>query len=208
MSDASDDAPESAAGSDPAAGGGVPSAEHPLPDDDELLEAAAIAEEDPVEVAGGETDAELHAEEDLFVDGTVGRSDLAAERDEYREAFMRVKADFDNYKKRSAKEHAERVARAAEQLVTELLPVLDACEAAIAQGATDVEPIAKSLLDVLEKAGMERMDPVGAPFDPELHEAVLHEPGDGGEPVVVETMRTGYVWKDRVVRAAMVKVRD
>ena len=121
---------------------------------------------------------------------------------------MRVKADFENYKKRSAKEHAERVARAAEQLVTELLPVLDGCDAAIAQGASDVEPIARSLLDVLEKSGLERLDPVGAPFDPELHEAVLHEPGDGGEPVVVETMRTGYAWKGRVVRAAMVKVRD
>lgn len=188
--------------------GAVPSAEHPLPDDDELLEAAAIAEEDPSEVVEGATPDELAVDEEIFVDGTFGRSDLAAERDEFREAFMRVKADFDNYKKRSAKEHAERVARAAEGLITNLLPVLDACDAAIGQGATDVEPIFKSMLDILEKEGLGRMDPVGAPFDPELHEAVLHEPGDGGEPVVVETMRTGYVWKDRVVRPAMVKVRD
>lgn len=185
----------------------VPATEPPVPDDDELLEAAAIAEENPAAVLDGDTEAELHADDEVVVGGRGG-SDLAAERDEFREAFMRVKADFENYKKRSAKEHAERVARAAEQLVTELLPVLDGCDAAIAQGASDVEPIARSLLDVLEKSGLERLDPVGAPFDPELHEAVLHEPGDGGEPVVVETMRTGYAWKGRVVRAAMVKVRD
>ncbi|MEZ5209145.1 MAG: nucleotide exchange factor GrpE [Acidimicrobiales bacterium] len=200
----SDDTTAGAAADEPP----VPATEPPLPDDDELLEAAAIAEENPAAVLDGDTEAELLADDEVVVDGSRGGSDLAAERDEFREAFMRVKADFENYKKRSAKEHAERVARAAEQLVTELLPVLDGCDAAIAQGASDVEPIARSLLDVLEKSGLERLDPVGAPFDPELHEAVLHEPGDGGEPVVVETMRTGYAWKGRVVRAAMVKVRD
>ncbi|MCB1250397.1 MAG: nucleotide exchange factor GrpE [Acidimicrobiales bacterium] len=200
----SDDTTAGAAADEPP----VPATEPPLPDDDELLEAAAIAEENPAAVLDGDTEAELLADDEVVVDGGRGGSDLAAERDEFREAFMRVKADFENYKKRSAKEHAERVARAAEQLVTELLPVLDGCDAAIAQGASDVEPIARSLLDVLEKSGLERLDPVGAPFDPELHEAVLHEPGDGGEPVVVETMRTGYAWKGRVVRAAMVKVRD
>ncbi len=200
----SDDTSAGAAADEPP----VPATEPPLPDDDELLEAAAIAEENPAAVLDGDTEAELHADDEAVLGGSRGGSDLAAERDEFREAFMRVKADFENYKKRSAKEHAERVARAAEQLVTELLPVLDGCDAAIAQGASDVEPIARSLLDVLEKSGLERLDPVGAPFDPELHEAVLHEPGDGGEPVVVETMRTGYAWKGRVVRAAMVKVRD
>ena len=200
----SDDTTAGAAADEPP----VPATEPPLPDDDELLEAAAIAEENPAAVLDGDTEAELHADDEVVVGGGRSGSDLAAERDEFREAFMRVKADFENYKKRSAKEHAERVARAAEQLVTELLPVLDGCDAAIAQGASDVEPIARSLLDVLEKSGLERLDPVGAPFDPELHEAVLHEPGDGGEPVVVETMRTGYAWKGRVVRAAMVKVRD
>ena len=207
------DAPsqDPAPSTDPASGApstAVPSGEHPLPDDDELLEAAAIAEEDPVAVAEGDTPRELHADEEVFVDGTLGRSEIATERDEFREAFMRVKADFDNFKKRSAKEHAERVARAAESLVSALIPVLDGCEAAIAQGATDVEPIVKQLLDVLEKEGLTLVDPVGAAFDPEQHEAVLHEPGDGGEPTVVETMRTGYAWKGRVIRPAMVKVRD
>ena len=85
--------------------------------------------------------------------------------------------------------------------------MLDACEAAISHGSTDVEPIYKSLLDVLEKAGLELIAPEGEPFDPTLHEAVMHEPGDGHESVVVEILRTGYSWKGQVLRPAMVKVR-
>ena len=78
-----------------------------------------------------------------------------------------MKADFENFKKRSDKQNADRVQRAAETLVTQLLPVLDASEAAINHGATEVEPIFKSLLDILEREGLERDDPVGQPFDPD-----------------------------------------
>ncbi|MEJ5254635.1 MAG: nucleotide exchange factor GrpE [Acidimicrobiales bacterium] len=173
--------------------------------DDELLEAAAVAEGEPATAAAPDEGAEA---EETFVDGTVGRSDLAAERDEYLEALQRVKAEFDNFKRRTSKERVELIDRANAQLAQKLLPVLDACEAAIGHGAEGIEPIYKKLLDTLEKEGLERMEPVGGPFDPNLHEAVLHEPGDGGEPVVVESMRTGYLWKGQVLRPAMVKVRD
>lgn len=184
--------------------------------DDELLEAAAVAEGEPAATAVPGEEAEAASagsdaaseEEAAFVDGTVGRSDLAAERDEYLEALQRVKAEFDNFKRRTSKERVELIDRANAQLVDKLLPVLDACEAALGHGAESVEPIYKSLLDTLEKEGLERMEPVDRPFDPNLHEAVLHEPGDGGEPVVVESMRTGYLWKGQVLRPAMVKVRD
>jgi len=169
--------------------------------DDEILEAEAVAEGGPV------------VDEQPFVDGTVGRSDLAAERDEYLEALQRVHAEFDNFKKRTARERSELTERAHAQLADRLLPVIDACEAAISHGASDVEPIYKALLDVLEKEGLERMAPEGEPFDPTLHEAVMHEPGDshdGGdrhEPVVADILRTGYSWKGQVLRPAMVKVR-
>jgi molecular chaperone GrpE len=134
---------------------------------------------------------------------------LVAERDEYRDALLRIKADFENYKKRVAKDQAATVERAAERLVADLLPVLDACEAAIGHGAADVEPIHKSLLDVLEKAGLTRVNPEGQAFDPNVHEAVMHEPGDDDTPetVVVANLRTGYLWNGRVVRPAMVKVK-
>ena len=143
------------------------------------------------------------------VTATGARETLVAERDEYRDALLRIKADFENYKKRVAKDQAATVERAAERLVTDLLPVLDACDAAIGHGATDVEPVQKSLLDVLEKAGLTRVNPEGQIFDPNIHEAVMHEPGDDDTPetVVVANLRTGYLWNGRVVRPAMVKVK-
>ena len=164
--------------------------------DEEMLEAAAVAEGEPSE--------ERHGDEDL-VDGAV--VDVAAERDEYLEALQRVKADFDNFKRRSARERLELIERANAALVDKLLPVLDACDAALAHGASDVEPIHKTLVEVLGKEGLERITPEGEPFDPNLHEAVAHEPGEGGEPVVVESLRPGYRWKGQVLRAAMVRVR-
>jgi molecular chaperone GrpE len=141
--------------------------------------------------------------------GASAGPEVVAERDEYRDAMFRVKADFDNYRKRVAKDHSAIIERAAEKLVGDLLPVLDACEAAIDHGSDDVQPIYKSLVDVLEKGGLERMVPEGQAFDPNLHEAVLHEAGDegGGEIVVLDSLRTGYLWNGRVVRPAMVKVR-
>jgi molecular chaperone GrpE len=176
------------------------------PSDDALLEAAAEAEGDP-SVAVDDTDVvDAELVDDPLAAGGEGR-DLAAERDEYREAFLRVKADFENFKKRSDKQNADRVQRAAETLVTQLLPVLDASEAAINHGATEVEPIFKSLLDILEREGLERDDPVGQVFDPTAHEAVMHEEGEGGDAVVTASLRTGYSWKGRVIRPAMVKVK-
>ena len=130
-----------------------------------------------------------------------------AERDEYRDALQRLKAEFDNYRKRTAKAEAETRERAAEDLVVSLLPVLDACDAAVVHDADDVGPISKMLLETLAKHGLEPMVVDGEPFDPMLHEAVLHEPGDADEPIVVESLRTGYLWKGRVLRPAMVKVK-
>ena len=97
-----------------------------------------------------------------------------------------------------------------EQLAAAILRTtsgLDACEAAIGHGSTDVEPIAKMLADLLGNEGLVRLTPANEPFDPNLHDAVMHEEGDGGEPIVIETLRTGYQWKTRVLRPAMVKVK-
>ena len=85
--------------------------------------------------------------------------------------------------------------------------MLDACEAAFNHGAKDVEPLWAALLSTLQKQGLEALDLLDQPFDPALADAVMHEPGDGGETVVIEVMRTGYKWKGRVLRAAMVKVK-
>ena len=131
---------------------------------------------------------------------------LLKERNEFKDIALRLQADFENYKKRVATQQADEVDRATGRIADSLLPVLDACEAAFAHGADGVEPIWSALIGALAKQGLVALDLVNKPFDPAVAEAVVHEEGDGGEPVVVEVLRTGYEWKGRVLRAAMVKV--
>ena len=137
------------------------------------------------------------------------RDESRGERDEYLDALRRNQADFENFRKRIMKQQADDVARAAESLVDKLLPVLDACDGAIHHGAAEVEPIFAALLGTLEKEGLERINPVGEEFDPNRHEAVMHDPaGEGDDKIVVtDVMRPGYGWKGRILRPAMVKVR-
>lgn len=169
----------------------------PGPDD-----LAAIVEQAAAAIHDGDT---VLAEEAGGIVHDVGQ--LRAERDEYLEALRRVKAEFENSKKRWDRERSEVVARAAARLAEQLLPVLDACEVAVAQGAADVEPITKALREVLEREGLHRIPDEGEPFDPTLHEAVMFEDGDSGEQVVAESLRAGYLWKGQVLRASMVRVR-
>jgi molecular chaperone GrpE len=143
-------------------------------------------------------------------------SQLQSERDEYLDTLRRVQAEFENYRKRVIKEQTALVDRATEGLVEQLLPVLDSFELALknfdAAGGQDTESVRKGvelvyaeLLGVLEKAGVSRVEAEGKPFDPNVHEAVMQEEGDG-EPVVTDVLRTGYTLKGRVLRPAMVKV--
>ena len=131
---------------------------------------------------------------------------LSAERDQFKDIALRLQADFENYRKRVARDTVDEVARGTGRLVESLLPVLDACEAAFAHGADGVEPVWSALIGALQKAGLEAIDCQGKPFDPAEHDAVVHEPGEG-EPMVSEVLRTGYRWQGKVLRAAMVKVR-
>ncbi len=165
---------------------------------------------------GDAVDAALHEQAEVAEDqptGPISVEDLvvdlervSVERDEYLDSLRRLQAEFENYRKAVAKREADAIARANTGLVNELLPVLDACDGAIANGAADVDPIRTSLLDALIKQGLERLDPVDAPFDPALHEAVMHEDGASPDgPVVAEVLRVGYGWKGNVVRPAMVR---
>ena len=134
-------------------------------------------------------------------------ADLLSERDQFKDIALRLQADFENYRKRVAGQQADEVDRSTGRIVDSLLPVLDACEAAFSHGTEGVEPIWSALLGVLQKQGLEVMDLDGKTFDPTDADAVVHEEGDGGEPIVAEVLRTGYRWKGRVLRAAMVKVK-
>ena len=148
-------------------------------------------------------------EAELSVESLVADLErVVAERDQFRDAYQRAAADFDNFRKQAQRRVDDEVARASGGLVERLLPVLDACDGALAHGVGAVEPIAAALLGALEKEGLVRVDPIGEVFDPTVAEAVVHEPGDGGEHVVSEVMRAGYTWQGRVLRPAMVKVTD
>lgn len=132
---------------------------------------------------------------------------LTAERDEYLALAQAKQAEFENYRKQMAKRQIEMVEQAAAGLAEKMLPVLDALDAALTHGDDSVNAVRVQLLDVLGKEGLERILPTGDPFDPATHEAVMHEEADGDGPVVTETLRPGYSWRGRLLRAAMVQVR-
>jgi molecular chaperone GrpE len=158
---------------------------------------------DPIDV-----DALAPADLEALATDTLDRLEaVTAERDDYLDRLRRLQADFENYKKRSAREHQLAAERATGRMAEEMLPVLDSCDAALLHGADAVEPVFAALLGALEKQGLERIDPLDAPFDPAFHEAVMHEHGDGDGPVVSEVLRKGYAWKGQILRAAMVKVK-
>ena len=139
---------------------------------------------------------------------------LQRERDDLLDMTKRLQADFENYRKRMLREQSLLVERASEGLVEQLLPVLDSFELALANldgdGDSDrvrkgIELVYAELLGVLERAGLEHIAAQGVAFDPNEHEAVLQEGGEG-EPRVGEVLRAGWKLKGRVLRPAMVKV--
>ena len=134
---------------------------------------------------------------------------VLAERDSFKDIALRLQADFDNYRKRVAQQQASEIDRATGKIAESLLPVLDATESAFLAHPAEVEPLFNLLLGELRKQGLESMNLLEAPFDPSMADAVMHEAdeGAGHGPVVSEVLRSGYTWKGRVLRAAMVKVR-
>ena len=139
---------------------------------------------------------------------------LKAELDHVRDIYLRKLAEFDNFRKRVEREREELRLAGVEEMVRELLPVLDNFERALQHAEDDsgaflqgIEMIAKQLLDTLERRGVHEVNPVGKPFDPELHEAVQRvEDGQHSPGTVAWVMLKGYTMGDRLVRPAMVGV--
>jgi molecular chaperone GrpE len=143
----------------------------------------------------------------------------AAKAEEHWERLLRVSADFDNFRKRAARERQEAVKYANESLIEKLLPVLDSFDMALAaaqpgQGTnasdalrTGVDMIYSQLRNVLTEAGLEAIDSTNQPFDPNWHEAVSEQPSeDVPEGHVMHQLRKGYRLKDRLLRPASVVV--
>jgi len=174
---------------------------------DETNDAAAADVEDGAAEAPADTTA---ADAPVTVeDLVVALEAVTAERDQHLADLQRVSAEFQNFRKQTEKRNSDFAAQAGSRVAEALLPVLDACDAAAQQGVEGVEPIAGQLRGELERAGLQVIAEVDAPFDPNLHEAAMSEPGDAGQdgPIVAQVLRTGYAWNGRVLRAAMVKVK-
>jgi len=135
------------------------------------------------------------------------------ERDEYLDALQRLKAEFENYKKRVSRDQAEFVTLASERLVKQLLPVLDDLERALEAAADHEEAkleegvrlVRRSLADALAREGLVEVETDGA-FDPHTQEALLAQPSEADEGAVIQVLQKGYKLGERVLRPARVVV--
>ena len=169
------------------------------------------------EPAGDEDPANEAAGVEGVEEAAKGDDPLAAaqrERDEYLDLARRTQADFENYRKRAAREAAAAGERAKGGLVRELLPAVDNLERALrSAGETEgslaegVALVHSELIAVLERNGVEPFDPAGEPFDPALHEALSTRSQEGAAPgVVLDVVEKGYRSNGQVLRPARVVV--
>lgn len=149
-------------------------------------------------------------------EGQAELEKLRAEAEEHKQRLLRTQADFDNFRRRTLKEKEELGKYASAKLITELLPVIDNFERALSTTAESadlssyakgVEMIFRQLEGILKTEGLTAMEPVGTPFNPEFHQAIMQvESDEYEEGTVVEVVQKGYLLKDKVLRPAMVKV--
>lgn len=184
-------------------GGPAPVDEAPLPED---ADADALVGDD---VAPGDGwDPSLGEDGPPSVEDLLGDLErVTAERDEYLSLAQSKQAELENMRKRMMKQQADEVTRRSASVVKSLLPVLDALDSGIGHGDESLRPLRAQLLGVLGQEGLERVGDDEAPFDPEQHDAVAHEEGDGGPQLVAEVLRAGYRWQGHLIRPAMVRVR-
>lgn len=144
-------------------------------------------------------------------------AELEGELNEANDKYMRLYAEYENFRKRSQKEKEGTYADAYIDALTQILPILDNLERAAAYGTEDAEhPLAKGLEltlksfeETMEKMGVKEIEALGAKFDPNLHNAVMHVDDDSfGESEVVEVFMKGYIRGDKVLRYSMVKVAN
>jgi molecular chaperone GrpE len=151
---------------------------------------------------------------DAQVDAQVDPLDeLRREKDALQDRLLRTAADFDNYRKRMERERRELSDHIRADVLKDMLPIVDNFERALAAGTETesfgkgVELIYRQMLDFLKKRGVTPIEALGADFDPNFHQAVIHETSDAHrEGEVMEELQRGYMLGDRLLRPAMVKV--
>lgn len=180
-----------------------------MPDKDPVIN---MDEANPNAPADPPDDEKLAA--DATADAEVAK--LASDLNELRQTLMRRQADFENYRKRIEKERTEDSRRATARVVEGLIPIVDGFEHALAahREAAEYETyrkgfelIYKQMLDNIARLGVERVDPLGKPFDPHLHQAMDRlETVDHEDGQILQVFQPGYVFHGRVLRPAMVRV--
>jgi molecular chaperone GrpE len=140
---------------------------------------------------------------------------LQADLDRFRDLALRSQADFENYKKRAAREKEDAVKYANSSLLQRLVSILDNFELGLAAAKTESHQspiysgmvlVQKQLNDLLQENGLQAIEAEGKKFDPNVHEAIAHEPGEAPEGTVIRQARRGYRFKDRLLRPARVVV--
>lgn len=188
-----------------------------LQNDEALDNEALQAEELQQDEVSSEEQAEQQAHtEQIEVVEKSAFDALQEKADEYQQRFLRAQADFENFRRRTRLEKEEAAKYRASDLIEQLLPVLDNFERAMAssQETKDfdallkgIEIVYRQILQALEQEGLKHIEAEGEPFNPEFHEAVVQvDSEEHGEGIVVEEIQKGYILKDKVLRASMVKV--
>ena len=178
---------------------------------DEKVEELEIEE---LNEQSGET-TEESVEETLEVDELAL---VKQELEDEKNKSIRLRADFENYKRRVQLDKEADYKYRAQAVLTDILPVLDNFERALAIQTTSeeaaslvkgVEMVYRTLLDAVSKEGLEQIESEGVPFDPNFHQAVMQEKDDSKEPgIVLQELQKGYKLKDRILRPSMVKVNE
>lgn len=170
------------------------------------------AANDPVAGNAPESDADTQKLDEMEAKITA----LTQQAEDSHNRYLRAQADFDNFRRRTQREKEELAQYASLKLIEQLLPVVDNFERALLAAGdgeakdsfqVGMEMIHRQMLQVLEAEGLRKMDAVGTPFDPEMHQAVMREESEEHEEgIVLEVVQNGYWLKDKVLRPAMVKV--
>jgi len=179
------------------------------------------------ETAGAEENQETSKETNEAVDPEVAGAQAAAAageeasegenispENEWKDKYTRQLAEFDNFRKRTEKEKAQMYDMGAKVIAEKILPTIDNFERGLANAPDDafaegMQMIYKQLLKNLEDAGVKKIECIGKEFDPNIHNAVMHEEDDSGEEnVVSQELQCGYMYKDTLLRPSMVKVKN
>lgn len=176
------------------------------------------AEKTTVSLKEESEEAENSLEDETNEEGKDEVSMLKDELEAEQNKYLRLLADYDNFKRRTQKDREISAKFRSQSLLTDLLPVLDNFERALAVEAKSedavsimkgVEMVQKSLLEAVKREGLEEIKAVGEPFDPNFHQAVMQEKDEDAEPgTVLQELQKGYTLKGRVLRPAMVKVNE